>query len=132
MMWLWELGRLVEIRQSTLILAVTILILALISNTVQYLWGGGNNFGGMSGVVYGLFGYIWMWQLFDPRRGIGLPGSLIFFMLLSLVIMTVLGLEMIANAAHLGGFFAGVLLGAILGTISRIRRATAATGYWGN
>jgi len=125
MMWLWELGRLVELRQSSLILALTIIFLALVSNTVQYLWGGGNNFGGMSGVVYGLFGYIWMWQLFDPGRGIGLPGNLIFFMLLSLVIMTLLELEMIANAAHLGGFFAGVLLGAVSGTVSRVKRAYA-------
>jgi Uncharacterized membrane protein (homolog of Drosophila rhomboid) len=123
MLWLWELGRQIERRQSTLMLGILIIVLALVSNTVQYLWGGGNNFGGMSGVVYGLFAYIWMWQLFDPRAGLWLPTSLILFMLASLVLMAVLGLRMIANEAHIGGLLAGVLFGATLATLSRIRRA---------
>ncbi|MES2625604.1 MAG: rhomboid family intramembrane serine protease [Pseudomonadota bacterium] len=123
MMWLWELGSRIEKFQSSLVMVATVVVLALISNTIQYLYGGGNNFGGMSGVVYGLFAYIWMWQLFDPRTGMGLPGSLIIFMLLSLVIMTALGLSMIANAAHMGGFLAGIVYGAITATISRVKRA---------
>ena len=127
MMWLWELGSRIEKSQSTLTMVITVVVLGLISNTIQYLYGGGNNFGGMSGVVYGLFAYIWMWQLFDPRAGLGLPGSLIIFMLLSLVIMTMLGLSMIANAAHLGGFLAGILYGAITATLSRIKRALPST-----
>src|SRR5690606_9057268 len=122
MLWLWELGRQIERRQSTLMLGIAVIVLALISNTVQYVWGGGNNFGGMSGVVYGLFAYIWMWQLFDPRAGLWLPTSLILFMLASLVLMAVLGLSMIANEAHIGGLLAGVVLGASLATLSRIRR----------
>jgi rhomboid protease GlpG len=123
MMWLWELGSRIEKFQSTLMMITTVVVLGLISNTIQYLYGGGNNFGGMSGVVYGLFAYIWMWQLFDPRAGLGLPGSLIIFMLLSLAIMTALGLSAIANAAHMGGFLAGILYGAITATVSRIKRA---------
>lgn len=122
MSWLWELGRRIERHQTTLALAMAIGVIALFSNTSQYLWGGGNNFGGMSGVVYGLFAYIWMWQLFDPRQGLNLPGSLILFMLASLAIFTYLGLSMIANAAHMGGFLSGVVYGALTGTISRIRR----------
>ena len=127
MMWLWELGSRIEKFQSTLTMLMTVIVLGLISNTIQYLYGGGNNFGGMSGVVYGLFAYIWMWQLFDPRTEMGLPGSLIIFMLLSLVIMTMLGLSMIANAAHVGGFLAGILYGAITATIRRIKRALPST-----
>ena len=122
MMWLWELGSRIEKFQSMLTMVITVVVLGLVSNTIQYLYGGGNNFGGMSGVVYGLFAYIWMWQLFEPRAGLGLPGSLIIFMLLSLVIMTMLGLSMIANAAHMGGFLAGILYGAITATVSRIKR----------
>jgi GlpG protein len=123
MLWMWELGRQIERRQSSLILGIAVVVLALVSNTVQYLWGGGNNFGGMSGVVYGLFAYIWMWQLFDPRAGLWLPTSLILFMLASLVLMAALGLSMIANEAHIGGLLAGVVLGASLATISRVRRS---------
>lgn len=122
MLWLWELGHRIEARQSTAMLALAIVLLALVSNTAQYLYGGGNNFGGMSGVVYGLFAWIWMWQLFDPAAGLRLPRALIGFMLLSLVVMTLLELDMIANEAHLGGFLGGIVLGAAVATISRVRR----------
>ena len=122
MSWVWELGRRIEILQNTLTLAIAMVVIALFSNTIQYLWGGGNNFGGMSGVVYGLFAYIWMWQLFDPQKGLRLPMSLIIFMLGMLALFTWLELDMIANAAHLGGFLSGMVYGAILATISRIRR----------
>lgn len=125
MLWLWELGRRIELRQSGWLLGLVIVLLALVSNTVQYLYGGGNNFGGMSGVVYGLFAWIWMWQLFCPAAGLRLPGSLILFMLLSLVLMTWLGLSMIANEAHLGGFVGGVVFGAVAARLSRLRRAAA-------
>lgn len=128
MMWLWELGVRIERAQSSLALAGVVVVLGLLSNTVQYIYGGGINFGGMSGVVYGLFAYIWMWQLFDPRKGLALPGSLIWFMVISLGIMTILDLRMIANEAHLGGFMAGILYGAITATLSRILRATASPG----
>jgi GlpG protein len=127
MMWLWELGRRIEWVQSSRSFAAAIIVIALFSNTVQYLYGGGNNFGGMSGVIYGLFGYIWMWQLFDPRKGLSLPRSLIIYMLLMLALFTYLNLDMIANAAHMGGFLTGVVYGALVATISRIVRATAGT-----
>ncbi|HEY0962979.1 MAG TPA: rhomboid family intramembrane serine protease [Pseudomonadales bacterium] len=127
MMWMWELGPRIERAQSSLALAVTIVLLALVSNTVQYLYGGvpgfpTRNFGGMSGVVFGLFSYIWMWQLVDPRKGLSLPASLIWFMIGSLVIMTVLDLRMIANEAHMGGFIAGIVFGVASALTSRLRR----------
>ena len=122
MMWLWELGQRIELKLSSISLGITIVVLSLVSNTVQYLYGGGNNFGGMSGVVYGLFSYIWMWQLFDSSKGLNLPGSLIVFMLASLLIFTWLNLSMIANAAHMGGFVAGIVYGALMASISRFRR----------
>ncbi len=129
MLWLWELGPRIERAQSSLALAGTIVVLGLISNTVQYFYGGGDiggatRFGGMSGVVYGLFAYIWMWQIVDPRKGLSLPASLIWFMLISLVVMTVLNLRIIANEAHLGGFMAGVAYGAVTAIISRVLRTT--------
>ena len=124
MMWLWELGPRIERAQSTVKLGITIVLLALTSNTVQYLYGGGNNFGGMSGVVFGLFSYIWMWQLIDPRKGLSLPASLIWFMLISLVVMTVLNLGFIANEAHMGGFIAGILFGGSSAIVSRLLRTT--------
>ncbi len=128
MMWLWELGRRIELVQSTRALLLATVVIGLFSNTIQYLWGGGNNFGGMSGVIYGLFAYIWMWQLFDPRQGLRLPWSLILYMLAMLALFTWLDLDMIANAAHMGGFLTGMLYGAVLATISRIRRVLLKAG----
>ena len=126
MLWVWELGRRIEMVQGTFKLAVATIVIGLCSNTIQYLWGGGNNFGGMSGVVYGLFAYIWMWQLFDPRTGLRLPWSLILYMLAMLALFTYLDLAMIANAAHMGGFLTGMLLGAVLATVRRAQRALVA------
>lgn len=125
MLWLWELGKRIEQQQSPLVFAFAVVVLALLSNTAQYIYGGGNNFGGMSGVVYGLFAYIWMWQLIEPRVGLNLPGSLIIFMVVILVAMTVLQLDMIANEAHLGGFIAGLVYGAATAGVKRLRRKTA-------
>lgn len=123
MLWLWEFGRRIEARQASWSMLILIIILALVSNTAQYLYSGSIYFGGMSGVVYGLFAYIWMWQLFDPAKGLGLPGNLVFFMLLALIILTMLGLDSIADTAHIAGLLCGVLYGATVSTISRIQRA---------
>ena len=123
MLWLWEFGRRIETRQASWAMLILIIVLALVSNTAQYLFGGSIYFGGMSGVVYGLFAYIWMWQLFDPAKGLGLPGNLVFFMLLALIILTMMGLEGIADTAHIAGLLCGVVYGAAVATISRIQRA---------
>ena len=122
MLWLWEFGRRIEAVQASWSLLVLIVFIALVSNTVQYVYGGSLYFGGMSGVVYGLFSYIWMWQLFDPKKNLSLPGPLIFFLLLSLVVITVINLDFIADEAHIGGLLTGVVYGAFTATISRLAR----------
>ena len=124
MLWLWEFGRRIEAVQASWSLLLLIVVIALVSNTVQFLYGGTIYFGGMSGVVYGLFGYIWMWQLFDPGKGLGLPGALIFFLLLTLVVMTVIDLDFIADEAHIGGILTGVVCGALTATVSRMMRSS--------
>jgi GlpG protein len=124
MMWTWDLGPRIERAQSSLALGTAIVVLALVSNTVQYIYAG-RNFGGMSGVIFGLFTYIWMWQLIDPRKGLALPGSLIWFMVISLVVMTVLDLPFIADEAHIGGFIAGIVYGAGTAIASRVMRYRA-------
>ena len=125
MLWLWEFGPRIESKQASWAMLILIIVLALVSNTAQYLFGGSIYFGGMSGVVYGLFAYIWMWQLFDPAKRLGLPGNLVFFMLLALVILTMMGLEGIADTAHIAGLLCGVVYGASVATISRIQRAVS-------
>jgi GlpG protein len=79
----------------------------------QYLWSGNGMFGGMSGVVYGLIGFIWMWQTLQPRSALRLPTAMIMVFLVALVLMGVLASSMIATAAHLGGLLSGMLVGVV-------------------
>ena len=125
MLWLWEFGRRIEAVQPSWCLLLLIVVVALFSNTAQFLYGGTIYFGGMSGVVYGLFGYIWMWQMIDPAKRLSLPGVLVFFLLLSLVIMTAMNIDFIADEAHIGGLAAGIICGIAAALFSRLRRTRA-------
>ena len=58
-------------------------------------------------------------------KGLALPASLIWFMIASLVIFTLLDLSIIANEAHLGGFLAGIVFGALSALASRLLRTTS-------
>lgn len=108
---LLQLGVLVESRRGSLRMALIVLATAIVSNLAQYYWNG-PAFGGMSGVVYGLFGYCWMKTLFAPRLNMNLSQNFVVLMLLFLfVFMTGAMGEGIANAAHLGGFLTGLVIG---------------------
>ena len=119
MLWFWEFGKRIETAQSSWVLLSIIVVIALVSNTAQYLLGGGNNFVGMSGVVYGQLAWIWMWQIINPRPGLGLPMGLIIIMIVSLALLTLADLSIIANEAHIAGLLCGIVLGAAAATLSR-------------
>ena len=74
MWWLIDLGTVIEVRRGTLRLALLVLISAIVSNFAQYFWmehtdpGLAHGFLGMSGVIYALFGYIWMKKVFTSRN----------------------------------------------------------------
>jgi membrane associated rhomboid family serine protease len=63
-----------------------------------------------------------MWQVIDPAKRLSLPGALVFFLLLSLVIITAMDIDFIADEAHIGGLVTGVLCGVIMAGFSRYRR----------
>ena len=65
MMWLFDLGSMVEARESTWKLLLLVLFIGVISNLGSD-YAKGPAFGGMSGVIYGLLGYVWMKGKFDP------------------------------------------------------------------
>jgi GlpG protein len=116
-MWmLWGLGTLIEYRRGTRILAVLVLLTALASNIGQYVYNVevGRDFvmfGGMSGVIYGLFGYVWMKGRHEPEQGMILDPRTVQSMLFWLVLCFTGALGPIANAAHVVGLVAGVTLG---------------------
>lgn len=77
---------------------------------MQLYWSG-PAFGGMSGVVFGLIGYAWMKGRTAPEDGIGLTQDQVVYSMFFLLICMSGALGPIANAAHLGGFLTGIVLG---------------------
>ena len=110
MLWLRDLGSMIEGRQGTWFLALQVLVLAGVSNAAQFFIGG-PVFGGMSGVVYGLFGYVWMQGRFNPGSGLVLHPSTVMMMLIWFVLCFLGLIGHVANYAHAGGLLAGVAWG---------------------
>jgi len=68
-------------------------------------------FGGMSGVLYGLFGYAWMKSRFEPGLGLWVDqGTVVILIAWFFLCMTGL-VGPIANAAHAGGLVSGLVIG---------------------
>lgn len=116
-MALWELGRRLEFVLPRYIYLTVLLVTGLAANVVQHLLGS-PIFGGLSGVVFGLFGAIAVlyWRTASPI--LNLPRGLYILALVSLVILPFV-LEKaftvhVANGAHVGGLVAGLVLGAMV------------------
>lgn len=106
MFWLRDLGAAVEFRRGTMTLIWLVLGSAVASNVAQFLWNG-PNFGGMSGVVYALFGYVWVKGKLQPHLGLGMNQQTVTIMLIWLVACMFGLLGPIANAAHVAGLIVG-------------------------
>jgi rhomboid protease GlpG len=122
MFWLLSLGSMIEGRQGTLRLVGLILAIGIVSNLGQYLLYG-PNFGGMSGVIYGLLGYVWMKCRFDPRSGYWLSMNMVTLMMIWLVLCLLEVIPSVANGAHVIGLLAGFLLGFIAAKLRSMRTA---------
>lgn len=107
MLWLHELGRTIESAHGSRYLAVFVVICAVISNVAQYEITHRPNFAGMSGVVYGLFGLVWLRGRLDPWIGYGLSTATTQLMLIWLA-LGFIGNFGIANYCHLFGLLVGV------------------------
>lgn len=106
-MWWWYIGGQVERVLGKGALLNLFFISAVVSSFGEFLVSG-PNFGGLSGVVYALFGYIWWYGWLAPEKGLTIPkplvGFILFFMLLGFA--DVLPVNM-ANTAHLLGLVSG-------------------------
>ncbi len=110
MMWLLDLGSLVEQRQGSFFLIFFIAVISASSNLAQYFFGN-PLFGGMSGVNYGLVGYIWMKGKYDPGSGLGLHKNTIVMMIIWYLACLVGIIPHVANAVHTVGFAGGIAWG---------------------
>lgn len=112
MMWMFDLGRQIEASRGTLTLAFLVLVIGCTSNYAQYL-GDGAGFGGMSGVVFGLFGYVLLMARFAPSAGMVMIPSNAVFVLVWFVVCLTGAVGPIANWAHGIGLVLGVAFGGI-------------------
>jgi GlpG protein len=125
--WLSMLGSRIESLMGPIHLILLVVISGLISNLSQFWWSGAPNFGGMSGVVYSLIGYMWIVNILAPRAGLELPKGVFGFMIgwlflcMTPLLPAVFGVG-IANAAHVGGLFCGMITGLAFGIVMRFRR----------
>jgi GlpG protein len=117
MLWLFQLGGMIESRQGHTRFLVLTLVLAAASNTVQYIVGG-PGFGGMSGVVYGLFGYVWLRGKLDPGSGLYMSRQNVVLMIVWFVACFT-GVIPIANGAHAAGLILGAAYGCVSGLWAR-------------
>lgn len=134
--WIWIFGRQIETRKGSLTLAALVLTFGALSMLAQYAIGwsmidlasvqrgtapsftlgplylGGPVAGGLSGALYGLFGYIWAKSATDRFSGLGLPSSTIAILVGWLLVCFTGAVGPIANIAHTAGLLVGVLWGA--------------------
>lgn len=121
MIWLFQLGCMIEGRQGSLLLAALVAVIALFSNLGEYFFSHHAVFGGMSGVVYGLAGYVWMRGKFDRASGLYLDPGSVMILLVWLVVCYSGLVGSIANSAHLVGLITGVAWGIVSGLLASSR-----------
>ncbi|MEX5351223.1 rhomboid family intramembrane serine protease [Pseudomonas juntendi] len=123
-LWYWELGKRIELRQGPWMLLGLTLVFSLVSNLAQHYTSGPSLFGGLSGVLYGLLGHVWLYQWLAPNPLFSLPKGVLVMMLIWLLVCLTgvvgqLGFGQVANAAHVGGLLIGCLTGLLGGALAR-------------
>jgi len=109
MLWLKDLGSMFEARLKSWYFGLFVLVIAAASNLAQYLVDGRPLFGGMSGVVYGLIGYVWIRGRFDPGAGLHLDKQTTMFALIFFALCFTGWLGPVANTVHAVGLVLGVI-----------------------
>lgn len=121
MLWLFDLGGMIESRTGTRRLALLVLSLGVVPNVAQFFVSG-PMFGGMSGVVYGLLGYVWMKGRFDPGSGLYLHPQTVTLMLIWFFLCLSGLIGNIANTVHGVGLGMGVAWGYASSQLATRRR----------
>ncbi|HID21978.1 MAG TPA: rhomboid family intramembrane serine protease [Planctomycetaceae bacterium] len=114
----YSLGAAVEFRRGSGRTALLVLAIAIPSNVGQYYFSG-PLFGGLSGVVYGLFGYVWMKSRFDPNSGLSMPQSTVLILLGWFVLCLMDVIPNVANVVHGVGLAVGIVIGFLPTWLSR-------------
>jgi len=124
MLWLRDLGGMIELRKGTWFFALLVAATAIASNLGQFGLSSIHSpfFGGMSGVVFGLFGYVWARGRIDPSGGIGISRENAILMFVWLVVCFTGLIGPVANTAHLVGLLVGLAFGYIPYAVRKLLR----------
>jgi GlpG protein len=107
---LYYMGSIIESKTNSFYFLLQVLVLAALSNFGQFV-DHGPAFGGLSGVVYGTFGYLWIRGKFDRAFGDYLGPTVVMQMLVWFVLCYSGGVGRIANTAHAVGLIGGMAWG---------------------
>ena len=127
---LFQLGGLLEHRHGTVFMGVLVILASVIPNVLQGIvpealdgsvpdyveqagWYIRTNFGGLSGVVYAVFGFLWIRGTLDPWVGYKIPPTMIIILVgwMFLGIFHAFGESFVmANWAHGGGLVVGMVV----------------------
>lgn len=121
-MMLKDMGTFIESRFGARYFTIMVLVMAVGSNLGQYMWTGSPYFGGMSGVNYGLFGFIWIRGKYDRNAMWSLNSNTIWMMMIWYVACLIGLIGHVANTAHTVGLLIGVAWGFISSGKLRLSR----------
>ena len=113
MMCLIVFGGQIEAKRGWLLMLFLVVVTATAGNIGQCFFKG-PDFLGMSGGVYGLFGYIMVRQRIAPQEHLRVSSQSIFILLLWLVLGFAQVVTGIANFAHLFGLVMGILVAYVM------------------
>lgn len=126
-MWMWySLGGILERRLGSWRFLAMVLGLTLFANcgaamvSVYVMDNGGELYAiGISGVLFGLFGFAWAKSTFEPQFGLYLPSQSVLVMMLWFGLCWIGIVPNVANWGHTCGLIAGVIAGFIPSRSSR-------------
>lgn len=119
MIALVDLGSAIERKHGFWRFGVMVLVMAVLSNCGEHIFINNPRFGGMSGVLYGLFGYAWIRGKNDPRSGLELSQQTVVVMMVWFFACLFNLIPNVANAAHGVGLVVGMAWGFIAARLVR-------------
>ena len=122
-LWVYVLGKTIEQIHGAIVYFGLFLFTSILSNLAEFFFTGPSLFGGLSGFVYGMIGFVMVNELQLNKELYGLPPAFYFFAIIWLMlgffgILELFGFGSIANFAHLGGLIGGIIYATILNIVN--------------